>query len=116
MLVLGAFSCLWRDTRSSFSRAFERDGDAHSAALTVADIEPPAVEFDDFFRHGQTQPHAFSGRFCAEKRLEDFAQILRRDSRAGVLDFDLQNRLARAQTRPRAVSGVKGDLGFVKLP
>src|ERR1035441_8573440 len=68
----------------------------------IAGLDGPAVKIDDAFRDGQAQPCSLARRFRGEERVEDFAEHLRRDAAAGVIDLDQNHGIAGVKTPPAA--------------
>ena len=68
------------------SRRWHRKKNVELSAVAglAGDLDAATVVNDDSMDNGQTQTGPLAGRFGREEWIEDFVQVLRRDSVAGV--------------------------------
>ena len=79
---------------------------AHTALGAVCDLDRPAVQFDDFPAHGETEAGPLPGRSRGEKWVENVFEFVRRDPATGVIDLHNDSDFSDARMRERAVAGI----------
>src|SRR6187402_659898 len=95
------------NSRSILGLEHERDPD--SGLMKIANVDRAAVEIHDGFHYRQAEARPFARRFGGIEGLEDFSELVLRNSMPGIVDLRHDDVLADPERFRTAVGDIRAD-------